>query len=599
MSSVERQRCMTRLPLILLLALTCGIGFPQEIDKGCEREVFLGNETITPAADCVVEFLDLAFDPDGNLWVADGFRVLRFPQSTLPLTEPSVADIVIGKPGFTVLENPRDDGTCEEGSDAICWLNDPRRVRFDGLGRLWVGAESILRFSPPFSTGMAADFTLALPSLGFEGGLLFDQDGNLWITDYRPCTRILRLPAPVSADTAPDLVLGQPDQETCLPPEPGPNRFFNFGGRDWITFDNDGNLLVTDNGSNRVLVFRPPFSDFMDASAALGQNDLNSFEPLPFDQGGLAFLASLEVDFLGKLWLTHNLFFVSAYAPPFETGQQRLYWFDFNSAVDGPLLPSAFTRGYQRFRFLPDGSFQFFVGTWTARLEMGNLSPGGVVNGASFLAGGISPGQIASAFGIQLGFRGGLTGTVEKGRLLNGLGKTMLTVNGIPAPIFFANFEQINFQVPFEIDLSQPARVEVSIDGFRGPPEFVSVVPVSPGIFTLPDGTAAVVNHEGIVGPLEPGQFGVVFVTGLGLVEDDLETGALTPSDRLFRVTTPVEVFINGVPCNVLFAGLTPDFVGLYQVNFEIPSDLPDADSYEIVILQGGTQSNTAPVAVD
>ena len=100
MSSVERQRRVTRLPLILLLTLTCGIGFPQEIDKGCEREVFLGNETITPAADCVVEFLDLAFDPDGNLWVADGFRVLRFPQSTLPLTEPSVADIVIGKAGI-------------------------------------------------------------------------------------------------------------------------------------------------------------------------------------------------------------------------------------------------------------------------------------------------------------------------------------------------------------------------------------------------------------------------------------------------------------------------------------------------------------------
>ena len=49
---------MTRLPLILLLALTCGIGFPQEVDiKVCEREVFLGNETITPAADCVADFV--------------------------------------------------------------------------------------------------------------------------------------------------------------------------------------------------------------------------------------------------------------------------------------------------------------------------------------------------------------------------------------------------------------------------------------------------------------------------------------------------------------------------------------------------------------
>ena len=111
--------------------------------------------------------------------------------------------------------------------------------------------------------------------------------------------------------------------------------------------------------------------------------------------------------------------------------------------------------------------------------------------------------------------------------------------------------------------MDEPARVEVLIDGFRGPPEFVSVVPVSPGIFILPDGNAAVVNHEDVVGPLERGEFGVVFVTGLGLVEDDLETGALTPIDKLFRVTTRVEVFINGVPCKVLFAGLTPDFVGL------------------------------------
>ena len=321
MSNTERQRCTKGLLLTLLLALTCGTGFPQEIDKGCEREVFLGNIIITPAADCVAGFEDLTFDPDGNLWVADRFRVLRFPRSTLPLTEVSVADIVIGKPGFTVLENPRDDGRCEEGSDAICWLDGPSRVSFDGLGRLWVGApqrqvtglpRSILRFSPPFSTGMAADFALALPSLGagvgssFEGGFLFDQDDNLWMAANNPCTRILRLPAPVSADTAPDLVLGQPDQGTCLRPQPGPNRFFNFAGGDSIAFDNGGNLLVTDNGSNRVLVFRPPFSGFMDASAALGQNDLNSFELLPFDQGGLQFPASLEVDFLGKLWLTHH-----------------------------------------------------------------------------------------------------------------------------------------------------------------------------------------------------------------------------------------------------------------------------------------------------
>jgi uncharacterized protein (TIGR03437 family) len=36
-----------------------------------------------------------------------------------------------------------------------------------------------------------------------------------------------------------------------------------------------------------------------------------------------------------------------------------------------------------------------------------------------------------------------------------------------------------------------------------------------------------------------------------------------------------VDVFVDNERCQVLFSGLAPGFVGLYQVNFRLPSDLP------------------------
>ncbi len=46
----------------------------------------------------------------------------------------------------------------------------------------------------------------------------------------------------------------------------------------------------------------------------------------------------------------------------------------------------------------------------------------------------------------------------------------------------------------------------------------------------------------------------------------------------------------NSVP--VLFAGLTPGLVGLYQINFQIPTGLADG-SYNLQISQSGTLSNS------
>jgi uncharacterized protein (TIGR03437 family) len=53
---------------------------------------------------------------------------------------------------------------------------------------------------------------------------------------------------------------------------------------------------------------------------------------------------------------------------------------------------------------------------------------------------------------------------------------------------------------------------------------------------------------------------------------------------------TPV-LTINGAQFPILFAGLTPSLVGLYQLNFQVPTGLP-AGNITIMVSQNGQPSN-------
>jgi uncharacterized protein (TIGR03437 family) len=525
--------------LILLSAAFASLVAAQEFERGCPRQVFAGFEIIDASAGCVVGFEDLAIDRTGATWVADGRRVLRFPS----LFNPEVpADVVLGKPNFTSLEG-MGDPRCSSNSDAVCWFDQATRLALDGDGRVWVATnEGLLRFSPPFRpTGTSADFRLWWAGINH---LAVDHAENLWV-GVNGC-QIVRFSPPITASSLTDFVIGESTPGVCGQPQPGLRQFFQSSG---FTFDLDGNLLVTDSASSRVLIFEPPFETFMAATRVIGQNDLGAFDPLPFESGGLAFPWCPVTDRAGRLWVIHNLFFVSMYRPPFSTGQIRDYWFDFfNETPGGPRLPQPLSARYQRLTATED-SVLFLFGTDTqsrgrvARIEVPVIGSGAVVSAASFRQ-GLSPGGIYSLFGTELGFPGGLVGKVADGRLETVVGKTAVTVNGERAPIFLAAENQINFQAPFDLGTGGPAEIEVWINGFRGPSESVQSKPTDPGVFLLGDGRPAVVAEDGTVGRLRAGRFAVAFVTGLGRVQGELSTGALTPTDRLYPTNEPVELFV-------------------------------------------------------
>jgi uncharacterized protein (TIGR03437 family) len=54
---------------------------------------------------------------------------------------------------------------------------------------------------------------------------------------------------------------------------------------------------------------------------------------------------------------------------------------------------------------------------------------------------------------------------------------------------------------------------------------------------------------------------------------------------------------LDGQAAPVQFAGLTPGFVGLYQVNFQVPSNAGTGD-LALVVSQNGVSSNAARLPV-
>jgi hypothetical protein len=71
--------------------------------------------------------------------------------------------------------------------------------------------------------------------------------------------------------------------------------------------------------------------------------------------------------------------------------------------------------------------------------------------------------------------------------------------------------------------------------------------------------------------PARPGEILTLFASGLGPTRPGVEPGQPFPMDSLQTVNSPVEVLVNGVPGEVLYAGGYPGAVDRYQVNFRAP----------------------------
>jgi uncharacterized protein (TIGR03437 family) len=261
-------------------------------------------------------------------------------------------------------------------------------------------------------------------------------------------------------------------------------------------------------------------------------------------------------------------------------GQQTAYQVELAAAAvyRGSLVD--LSSGGQRFELSGLRSGFFRVARPGTQWELGPLetsvAAGGVVNAASFVP-DFAPGGIVSIFGIGLG-RAGM--------------ETVVEVGGRPAAVLFATSFQVNAALPLDL---APGSWPLRISSPFGTTEFsIDVREAAPAVFRLSETQAALTNQDASVNapnnPAQRGQVVVAYGTGFGAVAP--AQGNLRP------VTTPVSASVGGVELRIVYAGLTPGFPGLYQLNLQLPADLPPGLFQAVQVRQGGVFANPIPIAI-
>ena len=158
------------------------------------------------------------------------------------------------------------------------------------------------------------------------------------------------------------------------------------------------------------------------------------------------------------------------------------------------------------------------------------------------------------------------------------------------APIIAKSSAAVTFQIPWKAAAGSavklfvpgnPSEFEEDDDNpLQGAvPQFYTL-PVSDSV-NPPYALAAHQDFSALVtdqNPSKIGEFIHLYFTGLGVVAPAIATGVAAPIGPLYRLVTPFSCWFlqaSGVlPADILFAGLAPLFIGVEQVDMQIPSGL-------------------------
>ena len=231
------------------------------------------------------------------------------------------------------------------------------------------------------------------------------------------------------------------------------------------------------------------------------------------------------------------------------------------------------------------------------------ISPGGAVSSGDFAS---SPalGLLVSIFGSGLA-DGSLGDTGVP--LMDQLGSTSVTLSGRSLPLLYVSANQVNVAIPYDVTVNSAQQLVVERGNAVSVPVPLAVFSSEPTILTATgsgsgQGLIFWVDAKGNSGeavaatPATAGDVLVIYAVGLGAVTPAISVENGAPSTTLIQTETPVTVTIGGVTAtSVPFAGLTPGYVGLYQVNVVMPSGVTPGSQVPVTISIGG-KSNQGSV---
>jgi uncharacterized protein (TIGR03437 family) len=276
--------------------------------------------------------------------------------------------------------------------------------------------------------------------------------------------------------------------------------------------------------------------------------------------------------------------------------------------AEAPLLPAGdrpFTRTlapmYTRQALVSLTTSGFTVLPWNYDASVAPPRIDRIVNAADF-TGNTAPGSLISLIGSNLSPVNQATSTTP---LPTALGESCLTVNGVPVPMLFASSEQINAQIPYQVDgnvtliLRTPGGVS---DNYN-----LTILPAAPSIFR--SGSNGVDTNLPVIirarngelvtvsNPLRANDLITIYLTGMGNTSPAVEAGHPGGSNP---VSTPIiepTVLIGDRSLAIEFVGLAPGQVGVYQIEARVPYGVPTGFDLPLTVRQG-PQSTSVPVRV-
>ena len=249
----------------------------------------------------------------------------------------------------------------------------------------------------------------------------------------------------------------------------------------------------------------------------------------------------------------------------------------------------------------------------------------GVQNAGNYQPGAVAPGSFVAIFGTNFASSLSQASTIP---LSTGpLGGVTVTFNGVAAPMVAVGHDttpdhddQINAQMPWDVlagGQTGTAQVVVTRNGVASAPANVSITPAAPGLmivgadaggvlrpvaYNQPDYTLAYPPTAFPGGlPARPAKVNdpntlVLLATGLGAVTFTPPNGSPPTQNGQFvesdTVTKPT-VTVGGVPANVVFSGLSPQFPSLYQLNIILAPGTPTGNAVPVVIQMNGLSSRS------
>ncbi len=190
----------------------------------------------------------------------------------------------------------------------------------------------------------------------------------------------------------------------------------------------------------------------------------------------------------------------------------------------------------------------------------------------------------------------GLAGTTEVATypLPDSLAGVRVKLGGLRARVLLVSPTEVRYQIPFETAAGDSS-LELSPGGsvFEQLPPAVRIESQLPRFIRFGYEVPATQSSSSIYAPVAihgdfsalvtdsspaaPGETVIFYMTGLGAVTPGVASGQPAPLDSLAWATAPLACWQSEgdlrKPLHVGFAGLAPGFVGIYQVNVQMPSD--------------------------